>query len=297
MLLKDTGLEFSAGQTAQNEGRPGSAGASQGGAAPGARPSSPRPHRPPPAALSPAQPRPRLRGRGSALREREAVPAPPRAGPQRRGATERAAGPLRATVGTCRPARAPLPPPSDARPLPVPSDPPGLRAAGKGSWPARGDLAGALALSVPEGSGADLSEPGPREAHPRGVRTSAACLSRTPSPGDWVWACAPRRCLGRLPAPRQARTRAGSCIFYQGGGSVRGSPVTPPLFRSFSRLFQRTHASASLSLLSLSPAPVSPSQFSEQLYYFPRRHYDFELWLGAVEPKRVETGLRSHSRG
>lgn len=51
MLFKNTGLEFSAGQTAQNEGRrgpraPGSAGASQGGAAPGAHPWSPRPHRP-----------------------------------------------------------------------------------------------------------------------------------------------------------------------------------------------------------------------------------------------------------
>lgn len=53
--------------------------------------------------------------------------------------------------------------------------------------------------------------------------------------------------------------------------------------RSFSRLFQRTHAAASLSLLSLSPAPVSPSQFSEQLYYFPRRLHGLELGILAVE--------------
>lgn len=93
----------------------------------------------------------------------------------------------------------------------------------------------------------------------------------------------PRSC--RLAAPG-GRGLAGSCIFYQGGGSVRGAPVTPPLFRSFSRLFQRTHAAASLSLLSLPPAPVSPWQFSEQLY-FSRRHQGLELGIVTKEQMRA----------
>lgn len=76
------------------------------------------------ATLGPTQPRPRLRGLGSALREREDVRALPAAGRQRRGGTERAARSPQGDRGhlpaRSRPA---LPPPSDARPLPVPSDP------------------------------------------------------------------------------------------------------------------------------------------------------------------------------
>lgn len=112
-------------------------------------------------------------------------------------------------------------------------------------------------------------------------------LPRTPSPEEWVRGSVPRRSFGRLPAPRQARPHAGSCIFYQGGGSVRSSPVTPPLFSSFSRLFQCTHAAASLSLLSLPPAPVSPLQFSEQLYSFSRRHSGLEHAIVHEEQRRA----------
>lgn len=69
---------------------------------------------------------------------------------------------------------------------------------------------------------------------------------------------------------------------------MRGSPVILPLFRSFSRLFQRTHATASLRLLSLPPAPVSPLQFSEQLYYFSTRHCGLELGIVAEEQMRAD---------
>lgn len=60
---------------------------------------------------------------------------------------------------------------------------------------------------------------------------------------------------------------ARSCIFYQGGGSGRSSPVTAPLLPSFSRLFQRTHAATSLaSCLSLQPPVLGCSL--NKLYYF-----------------------------
>lgn len=69
-------------------------------------------------------------------------------------------GPLKATVGTCRPARAPRclrrRTRAPSRFLATPGPPRGR----EGSWPARRDLAGPLALSVLEGSGADLYEPG-----------------------------------------------------------------------------------------------------------------------------------------
>lgn len=120
---------------------------------------------PRPAAGTPrrAQPRPQLRGPEAPLGDPEVAALlarcrdPPGGGRARRGEMEGDCGPLPASL---RPA---LPLPSDARPSRV-QGPWDLRTVGKGSWPAGGLGGGplvpgfrrALALTVLEGSGADL---------------------------------------------------------------------------------------------------------------------------------------------
>lgn len=95
--------------------------------------------------------------RGSAQRDREDARAPRAAGRPRRGGTELVAGSPKGDRGhQTAGSRSALPPPSDARPLPVPSDPRASARPGRGAGPAGEDLAGALALTELEGSGADL---------------------------------------------------------------------------------------------------------------------------------------------
>lgn len=120
-----------------------------------------------------APPPPALQGKRSAG-EREEVPPPPGAGGQRRGDTERAgpvpSGRLCAPTGPLSPYAASAvgraPPPGSERPR-------GLRAAGKGSWPARGDLSGSTSATGARG-GRELTSTSPA----RGRLTRAGSAPR-----------------------------------------------------------------------------------------------------------------------